>query len=90
MKINLINLYKLVECDGCLLLLGYHDRINLKHVELVAGQIADLNEYVPVYLHERAAGRTIKQAHATALRGANIIGKNSLEDVSDVQLDIVQ
>jgi hypothetical protein len=91
MKITPLALYKLVEADGAIVLMRYEDKLgSLQHAELVAGNIADLIEYLPVYLHERSHGVGIKPAHATALKGARIIGQNNLELVPDSQLVIAQ
>ena len=90
MKINPLEAYKLVEADQCLILCPMGAKLNLKHVELVAGDANHVAEYMQHYLHARSAGRRIKQAHAEALIGARVVGPNGLDAVTDEMLRIEQ
>lgn len=90
MKFNPLEMYKLVEGDHFVMLVPMHAQLTLKNVELVAGDVAHVTEYLQHYVHSRVAGRRIKQAHTEALIGARVVGPNHLDAVSEEQLRIEQ
>ena len=74
MKINILTMYKVIEADHVIAIMAHNDQLKaLVHVELMAGPLGAVAEYLTRYMAARATGLTIDQAHKEALHGAIIV-----------------
>jgi hypothetical protein len=73
MKISDLEIYKVVELDHLIAIVGYNVKIAQGGAELMAGPMPAVCEYLARYTYERAGGKDIDAAHKSALIGAKVV-----------------
>lgn len=80
MKINDIELYKVVEFDSGLIIMRADDSLQRKQsIDLIAAPMRGCCEYLIRYTEARAQGKHPRDAHSHALKGAKIIRPGHLD-----------
>ena len=81
MRITKLQLYKLVEFDKGFAILHQHDNLGGRQdvVPLIVSGMSTITEYLNRYVEYRARGLGLKESHARALAGANVVESGSLD-----------
>lgn len=79
MNISPLLNYKVIEFDKGLAIVPHDARTPMPGLSnLIIGPMPACCEYLAKYTEHRARGKEIKEAHALALRGAQIISKGTV------------
>lgn len=77
-------MYKVVELRGGLVIIDINDNVKGQNAcPLMAADDATICEYLLRYIHAREAGKTLKEAHDQALKGAQIKEIGHLDTAQD-------
>lgn len=73
-------MYKVVELNGALVIMHQHDAMqDNRGTPLIIADSGTMVEYLARYIHAREAGKAQKDAHKSALDGAKILGRGTLD-----------
>jgi hypothetical protein len=82
-NVNTLQLYKVCEFNSGIVIIGSRDNLQRPDtVELIIADLPTIGEYLARYCYERANGKDPKAAHAEALKGARVIAKGHLDQVT--------
>lgn len=80
MNINPLDLYKVLEFDGGVIIVPQAAHLRMPNtVGLIVADFATCGEYLARYCSERQAGKDQRTAHQWALRGAKVLKAGDLD-----------